>query len=146
MQSEAAGLFTTPASGKDGHAMLAATIAKVQSEHEASQEAAIQDHANSAGSSHQELDQDQGASEPPKSPREHLGMPIQRLNSRFPPSKSQSWDYGRPDTLGFGAHDAPVQMTGMHSGELVSMKSSHSNELTLATHPILASHDASEGG
>ena len=144
MRSEAAGLFTTPASGKDGHAMLAATIAKAQTNHEASQEAAIQDHANSAGSSHQEVVQDQCMDQPPESPpREQSGMRLQRHNSHVPPSKSQSWDHGRPGSLGLAAHDAPVQMTGMHSGELESMKSSHSSELTLATSPILASFDAS---
>lgn len=146
MQSEAAGLFTTPASGKDGHALLAATIAKAQTDHEASQEAAIQSHADSAGSAHQgPADRDQCLYAPPESPREQLGVPLHRQHSRFPLSKSQSWDHGRPGSLGLAAHDAPVQMTGMHSGELVSMKSSHSSELTLATSPILATFDASEG-
>lgn len=146
MQSEAAGLFTTPASGKDGHALLAATIAQAQTNHEASQEAAIQSHANSAGSGHQgQSDGAQCVDQPRESPREQLGMPLQRQQSRFPPSKSQSWDHGRPGSPGLAAHDAPVQMTGMHSGELESMKSSHSSELTLATSPILATFDASKG-
>lgn len=162
MQSEAAGLFTSPVSGKDGHAKLAATIAKAQSDHEASQaaahEAVIQasGSATHSSSSQQEVRHDQSPDEPAespreqlgmplqklKSPRDELGMPLQRVSSHWPPSKSHSWDHGRPGPLGFGAHDAPVQMTGMHSGELLSMTVPHNGELTLATHPILTSHDA----
>lgn len=147
MQSEAAGLFTSPASGKDGHAMLAASIAKAQTSNESSQAAAVQEQGNPAGSSQQGVSSDQGrsADEPPESAREQSGMPLQRVNSRWPPSKSQSWDHGRPGPLGFGAHDAPGQMAGMHSGELMSMTSNDSGELTLATNPILASRDTSEG-
>ena len=171
MQSEAAGLFTTAASGKDGHAILAATIAKAQPDQEASQgadqEAVIQEPGKAADSSQQgvrhSLSQDEPSESPreqlrmplqgldqsplesPESPREQLEMPLQRVNSHWTPPKSQSWDYGRPGPLGLGAHDAPVQMTGMHSGELISMTATHSDELTLATNPILASHDASKG-
>lgn len=174
MQSEAAGLFTTPASGKDGHAILAATIAKAQYDQEASQEAdqefdqeaIIQEPGNAADSSQQEVKRglsqdeppessrqqlrlplqglDQSPLEPSESPREQLEMPLQRVNSHWTPSKSQSWDHGRPGPLGFSAHDAPVQMTGMHSGELMSMTATHSDELTLATNSILASHYASK--
>lgn len=139
MQSEAAGLFNTPGSGKDGHAILAASIARAQTEHEASQEAAIQESS---------MSHDQPVDELHDSPREQLGQagtPLQRANSKRPPSKSQSWDYGRPGSLGFGSHDAPLHMTGMHSGELMSMAGATSGELTLATTPILASQDASEG-
>ena len=169
MQSEAAGLFTTPASGRDGHAMLAASIAKAQSDQEAShevkqevgQEAAIQEPRNTADSSQEGVRHDwsrneppecpreqlgmplQGLDhsplEPPESPREHLEMPPQRANLHWLPSKSQSWDHGRPGPLGFAVHDAPVQMTGMHSGELMSTTATHSGELTLATNSILAS-------
>ena len=167
MQSEAAGLFTTPASGKDGHAILAATIAKTQPDQEASQEvnqeagqeAVIQEPENAADSSQQGIrhnqsrdephespreqlgtplqGHDQSRLEPPESPREHLEMPLQRVNSRWLPSKSQSWDHGIPGPLGLGAHDAPVQMTGMHSGELMSTTAT--GELSLATNPILPS-------
>ena len=165
MQSEAAGLFTTPASGKDGHAILAATIAKAQPDQEASpevgQEAVIQEPGNAANSSQQRVRHNQSQDEPPESPREQLNMPLQgldqspleppesprkqldmpmqRVNSRWLPSKSKSWDHGIPGSLGFGAHDAPVQMIGMHSGELMRTTASQSGELTLATNPILAS-------
>lgn len=171
MQSEAAGLFTSPESGKDGHAKLAATIAKAHSDQEASQEAAheavIQESGSSSRSSSQQgvrhgQSPDEPAEspreqpgmpsqklnrfpvEPPESPRDQLGVPLQRVSSHWPPSKSQSWDHGRPGPLGFGAHDAPVQMTGMHSGELLSMTVPPSGELTLATNPILTSHDATQ--
>ena len=135
LKSEAAGLFNTPGSGKDGHAILAASIAWAQTEHEASQEAAIQEH---------DISCDQSADESHDLPREQLrqpGMPSQRR----PPSKLQSWDFCRPDPLEPGAHDAPVQMTGMHSGEITSMAGAESGDLTLATSPILMSPDASEG-
>lgn len=168
MQSEAAGLFTTPASGRDGHAMLAASIAKAQSDQEdshevnqeSSQEAVVQEPGNAADNSQEGVKHNQSWHEPPESPREQLGMPLQGLNhspleppesprerlemplqgvnSHWLPSKSQSWDHGRPGPLGFGAHDAPVQMTGMHSGELMSTTATLSGELTLPTNTIMA--------
>ena len=138
MQSEAAGLFNTPGSGKDGHAILAASIARAQTDHEASQEAAIQE----------SMTHDQPMDELQDSPQEQLGQTgahLQTANSKKPPSKSQSWDHGRPGPLGFGSHDAPLPMTGMHSGELISMAGATSGELTLATSPILASKIFPEG-
>lgn len=135
MQSEAAGLFNTPGSGKDGHAILAASIAKA---HEAGQEAAIREHAESAGSSEHGMSHDQSV-ESQGLATGQSGLPLPGVNSKRPPSKSQSWDHGRPGPLGFSAHDAPVQMTGMHSGELTSMTQDNSGELTLASSPILMS-------
>jgi len=126
MQSEAAGMFNSPLSGVEGHAMLAATVAKMQTEHEASQEAAIQQHAHAqeaADADGSVFSQDQSENdsfmEAPRQPQSPLQKP-----------QSHSWDESRAGLGGDSPHDAPVQLTGMHSGEL-----------TMSATPILGSSD-----
>lgn len=115
MQSEAAGMFNHPQSGKEGHAMLAATVAKMQSEHEASQEAAIQQHVLDEADNAAGLSQDESGD---SSSREELSQSrLQQQNVQ-----SHSWDQAVTDSPGLnrdGPHDAPAQVTGMHSGELI---------------------------
>lgn len=116
MQSEAAGMFNNPMSGAEGHAMLAATLAKMQNEHEASQEAAIQQHARQHGEPEAGASVVGGQSEN-NLQREGLSQSEQPLQK----PKAHSWDSSRADPPGLsgdGPHHAPMQITGMHSGEL----------------------------
>ena len=128
MQSEAAGMFNSTMSGDAGHAMLAATVAGRQNEHEADQEAATQQNARQEAGSVDELgishDQFQGNSA--RVGRDEPEAAVQR-------PKAHSWDQTRaepPGLTGDSPHDAPGQMSSMHSGELV-----------LSVTPILGSTD-----
>jgi len=128
MQSEAAGMFNNPMSGDEGHAMLAATVAGRQSEQEVDQEAATQQNARQEAGSVDELgishDQSQQSSASVGG-----GQPEAAVQK----PKAHSWDQTRaepPGLTGDSPHDAPGQMSGMHSGELV-----------LSVTPILGSKD-----
>ena len=128
MQSEAAGMFNNPTSGAEGHAMLAASAAGRQSEQEVDQEAAMQQNVRQEAGSVDELgislDQSQGSSASVGGAQPEAA--VQR-------PKPHPWDQTRaepPGLTGDSPHDAPGQMSGMHSGELV-----------LSVTPILGSKD-----
>ena len=130
MQSEAAGMFNNPNSGKEGHAMLAATLAKMQTEHEAGQEAAIQENAQQKAAGEHNVSHQQIPS--------HGSLRLSSMQTGQPlqTSKAHSWDHDRgselPGPNGFGPLDAPEPMTGMHSGELPMT-------VTMSATPILGS-------
>ena len=115
MQSEAAGMFNSTMSGDAGHAMLAATVAGRLSEQEADQEAVTQQNARQEAGSVDELrnshDQSQGSSA-------RVGQNQPEAAVQRP--KAHSWDQTRAEPPGLtrdSPHDAPGQMSGMHSGD-----------------------------
>ncbi|DBB04290.1 TPA: hypothetical protein ACH3X1_012787 [Trebouxia sp. C0004] len=132
MQSEAAGMFNNPMSGDEGHALLAATVAERQSEQELDQEAAMQQDVRQEAGSVDELDishdQSQGGSASVAG-----GQPEAAVQK----PKAHSLEQIRaepPGMTGDSPHDAPGQMSGMHSEELV-----------LSVTPILGSKDDLKG-